>query len=261
MEAGRLSDEPKSFLEHLEELRHTIVWSVSMYGVCFLCACFTAPRVIKFLQGPLLSQERVVDPEKFLMSINLSEPFMVWMRVALWTGLLFSLPFIVFVVGHFIVPGLTKRERGVVRVALGASTLLFAFGVWMCYSFTLPLALGVMLWIPERLGLTVPGWTIGSYTVFVLRLLVAFGLAFQLPVVVYSLGSLGIITSLQMRDKRRHVIVGLLVLAMILTPSDPWTMLMMAVPLVLLYEACIWLIRLKEIRKRAKSFNDDGDAC
>lgn len=257
-------DEPKSFLEHLDELRATIIWSAGVYIAAVIAACFFAPRIIAFLQGPLKSIDNI-DPDKFIISIDVSEPFMIWMKVAIWSGLLLALPLIIFIIGSFVIPGLTIRERRVVKGALASAAGLFFVGTWMCYRFTLPVALNVMLWIPGKLGLSVPGWTLGSYTVFVLRLLVAFGLAFELPVVVYSLGSLGIISSKQMQEKRNHVIVGLMVLAMILTPQDPWTMLMMAIPLILLYEACIWMVKIKEIRKASSGeetvpdgHDDDG---
>jgi len=80
----------------------------------------------------------------------------------------------------------------------------------------------------------------------VLKLLIAFGLAFQLPVVLLVLGNMGLVNSVQLRDKRRHVVVGLMILAMLLTPSDPFTMLLMALPLIVLYEICIWMIWAKE---------------
>lgn len=251
---GISGDEPKSFLEHLEELRSTIVWSAVVFVVCFIVACFMAPNVLRFLVGPL-SKIDGIDPSKFILSIDVSEPFMIWMKIGIWTGLIISLPIIICIVGSFIIPGLTERERRTVAIALGASALLFAFGVWECYYFTLPVALDVMLWIPEKLSLSVPGWTLGSYTIFALRLLLAFGLAFELPIVVYSLGSLGIIKSQQMREKRRHVIVGLLVLSMFLTPQDPWTMLMMAIPLIILFEISVWLVRVHE---RLSSGSDEA---
>ncbi len=251
-------DEPKSFLEHLEELRGAIIWTVGVFIACFAAACCFVPRIMTFLAGPL-GGIKGIDPATFLISYDVSEPFMIWMKVGLWSGLIVALPIIVFIIGNFVIPGLTLKERRVLRIALGISALLFASGVWLCYNWTLPVALKVMYWIPEKINITVPGWTVGSYTIFVLRLLLAFGLAFELPVVVYALGSLGIISSKKMREKRRHVVVGLLVLAMVLTPQDPWTMLMMAVPLICLFEISVWLVKMHELRAKKKSV-EEADA-
>jgi len=99
-----------------------------------------------------------------------------------------------------------------------------------------------MFRIGEWLGKSAPFFELSNYVSFCLRLLVAFGFAFELPVVLLALGRLGIVSSSQLREKRRHAIVALMVLSMLLTPSDPYTMILMAVPLVILYELCIWII-------------------
>jgi sec-independent protein translocase protein TatC len=90
---------------------------------------------------------------------------------------------------------------------------------------------------------------LSNYVAFVLKLLISFGLAFQLPVILVALGSAGIVSATQLREKRRHVIVGLMVAAMLLTPPDPLTLLLMAIPLILLYEICIWIVLVKERRR------------
>jgi sec-independent protein translocase protein TatC len=120
--------------------------------------------------------------------------------------------------------------------------------VSLCYFITLKVALQMMFRINAWMGLSTEFVELGNYVAFVLKLLIAFGLAFEMPVVLLALGGAGLVTSKQLREKRRHVIVGLLVLAMILTPPDPVTQMMMAVPLVCLYELCIWLIFAKEKR-------------
>lgn len=102
--------------------------------------------------------------------------------------------------------------------------------------------------IENWMGTPADFWETAGYVSFVLKLLLAFGLAFQLPIIVYLLGVLGIVSSRQMREKRRHVVVALLVVGMIMTPPDPLTMILMALPLIVLYEVCIWLVSLREMR-------------
>lgn len=251
-------DEPKSFLEHLDELRSTIVWSVITLSIGVVVAIPFVPAVISLLKGPMLSMEGLAA-EKGLISYEVAGPFMIAMKVAIWTGVLVSAPIVLFIIGNFVFPGLTLKERKVVKIAIGVSGILFCVGVWMCYVWTLPIALKAMVWFYDVLGLQFEGWFLGDYSVFVLRLLVAFGLAFELPVVVYLLGSFGIINSDQMRFYRRHVIVGLLVLAMFMTPADPWTMLLMACPLIVLYEITIWLVKLRETGSDDDDDDEDDD--
>jgi sec-independent protein translocase protein TatC len=119
----------------------------------------------------------------------------------------------------------------------------------MGYFVTLPVALELMLRINRWLGVRCEFVELGDYVSFVLKLLICFGLAFELPVIVLALGTVGVVNSGQLRRYRRHVIVGLLVAAMLLTPPDPVTQLLMAAPMALLYEACIWLVRLIERRR------------
>jgi len=115
----------------------------------------------------------------------------------------------------------------------------------MGYFLTLPVALKVMIGLNAWMGVR-PEWTVTSYVSFALQLLLAFGLVFELPILLLVLGRLGVVTSAQLREKRRHAIVGLFVVAMLLTPPDVFSQLVMAVPLVVLYEVCIWLIRATE---------------
>jgi sec-independent protein translocase protein TatC len=125
----------------------------------------------------------------------------------------------------------------------------------MGYVITLQVAIRVMLRINRWLGTTCEFVELSDYVSFILRLLIAFGLAFELPVIILALGHAGVIRSAQLRNKRRHVIVGLMIVSMLLTPPDPLTLVLMAVPMALLYEACIWLIWCRE--RRAKAHGDE----
>ncbi|MBU0678149.1 MAG: twin-arginine translocase subunit TatC [Verrucomicrobia bacterium] len=247
MTAGRLKDgeEVKPFLEHLEELRHTIIRSALVLGIAMAVAIPLTPQILDLLKAPLAGT--VEDPDRFLRSIEVSGAFVSTLRMAFWSGLVMSAPFICFFVGQFIFPGLKQAERSAIYKASGFAVLLFIFGVVLAYKITLPVALSIMLRMHEWLGIEAE-WTITSYIAFSMQLLIAFGLAFELPVVIMVLAKLGLVNSDQLRDKRRYVIVILLIVAMLLTPPDVFTQLMMAVPLILLYELCIWLVRAQERR-------------
>ncbi|MBC8453666.1 twin-arginine translocase subunit TatC [PVC group bacterium] len=230
----------KSFLGHLEDLRSTILWSLLFLLVGIVIAIPLAPFLVEILSYPIETAD--LHEKISLKVIHVGGPVLIAMKLILWTGILLSIPFIVLTVARFVFPGLTKKEKTVAIRGATLAVLLFISGVIMGYVWTLPVALKVTISIGEWLKSPAEFWETSNYVSFVLRLLIAFGLAFQLPVVVLALGKLGIIDSSQLRSKRRHVIVGLMIMAMFLTPSDPFTMVLMATPLIALYEGCIWII-------------------
>ena len=237
-------DATKPFVDHLEDLRKTVLWSVGSLVSGMLLAIPLTPRILALSKVPLARAG--VDPDTFLRVIRMTGGLSIAMRVALWGGLIFSLPFIVLIIGRFIFPGLTPREKGAIRRGGAFALLLFVGGVMLCYHVTLPVAVRMILRINGWLVIECNFVELGDYVSFVLRMVLAFGLAFELPVVLVALGMMGLVTSGQLREHRRHVIVGLLIAAMLLTPPDPLTQLLMALPLVLLYESCIWIIWARE---------------
>lgn len=239
----------KPFLAHLEDLRRTILWSLAVIALGVLVTIPLVPWIVSILQHPVRQAGR--DPAEFLKIIQIAGGFSVAMRVSFWGGLVISAPVVVLLIGHFVFPGLTPRERNAVRRASGFAVALFAVGVIMGYVVTLPTAVKVLLGVNQWLGKESEFVVLSDYMSFALKLLLAFGLAFELPVVVLALGSAGLVTSAQLRDKRRYVIVGLMILAMLLTPPDPVTQILMAAPLSLLYEGCIWLLYFRERRSAA----------
>ncbi len=240
----------KPFLSHLEDLRKTVVYCfVSLLVGMLIAFPFTAD-ILNLLKEPMARAG--LDPAEYLKVTQIAAGFSIAMRIIFWGGLMISMPALLYFIARFVFPGLTQRERRTISRSLLASVGLFATGVSMGYFMTVPVGIRVMTQITAKVGVAYDFIELADYVSFVLKLLLAFGLAFELPVIVLILGSLGIVDSVGLRNKRRHVAVGLLVMAMILTPSDPWTMLMMAVPLVGLYEVCIWLIWFRE-KKAARA--------
>jgi sec-independent protein translocase protein TatC len=233
------ADHPLPFLDHLEALRQTLFRCLAAFAIGFSLALPLTPHIINTLKAPLAHNPHL--PATMLQSIQVTGAFRLTVQTAALTGLALASPFILFFAGRFVFPGLTPRERALSVRALGVSLLLFICGVLIAYHATLALAIEVMLRFHHWLAIQ-PGWTINSYISFCLSLLLAFGLAFQLPVIILLLGYLGILTPARLRARRPHVIVALLVLSMILTPPDILTQLMLALPLILLYELCIWIL-------------------
>ena len=234
----------KPFVQHLDDLRRTALWIAGFIAVGIVIAIPLAPSILDWLMAP--HARAGLEDVVALRVTQVGGGLAIAMRVVIWSGILISLPFVVLAIGGFVFPGLTSTEKRAIRQGGGLSIGLFIAGVWMGYRWTVPVALRMMSRIEQWMGTPSTFWETPGYVGFVLRLLIAFGITFQLPVVLLVLGNMGLIASRQLRDKRRHVIVGLLVLAMFLTPSDPFTMILMAAPLIVLYEGCIWLIWARE---------------
>jgi len=237
----------KPFLEHLEDLRRTLILCFASLAAGILIALPLAPVLLDLLKRPLVAAG--YDPDALLGIYRVAGGFSCALRIGFWGGLLIGFPGILAAICLFIFPGLTRRERRRLLAALTGAAALFCCGAALAYTVMMPLVFRVM----ERAN----GWMkiqwafieLGDYVAFVLKLITAFGAAFELPVIVFALGWLGLVNARQLREKRRHVIVGLMVLGMLLTPPDPLTMLMMALPMIALYEACIWSVWLLERRR------------
>jgi sec-independent protein translocase protein TatC len=232
-------EERKPFLEHLEDLRRVLIRSAMALAAGMAVALAFTPEILAKLKLPL--NEIVENPDTFLRSIEVAGAFTATLRIAFWSGLVLAAPVLVMIIGAYLVPALTPQERRAISGVGVLSIVLFAAGVWMGYRFTLPFALRAMFVLHGWIGVAAE-WTLTSYVTFATQLLIAFGLAFELPVVLLVLGRLGLIGSATLRACRRHAIVGILVIAMILTPPDVFSQLLMGIPLILLYEACIWVI-------------------
>jgi len=242
--SSRFNDSPKPFVEHLDDLRKMLVGVLIAVGIGTLLAIPLCPWVIRALMKPI--GDAGIDVDKFMGIIDIKDGVAVVLGTIGWTGLLISLPAVVTLLIRFIFPGLNARERHWVTVLGAASVVLFALGVAMGYVVTLPMAVPTLLGLVEWAGFHIPYLLAGGFIRLEIQLLAAFGLAFELPVLLVALGMMGIVDSALLRSKRRHVVVGIFILAMVLTPPDPITQVMMALPMILLYEACIWIIFLRE---------------
>ena len=237
-------DRAQSILAHLEDLRHMLIRCLlALAAACLVCIPLARP-LLRWLQAPLLKVAAQNHYPFELITTSPVEGFMQLVKVVFAAGVLVSLPFMIYFIAGFVFPGLKPHERKYLVHGGLAGAGLFAFGVGFGYLLTLPVAVKLMFYFNAALG-TTANWKIDAYLGFVLQLLIGFGLAFELPLLLLLLGHFGLVSPAQLRRYRRHVVVGILVLAMVLTPPDVSSQLAMAIPLYLLYELCILILSLR----------------
>ncbi len=234
------NDPPRPLLEHLVALRDMIVFALMSWAVAALVAGGCSRFVLAWLKSPAAADAA------FIQGLDLTSGFDVIMAIAIWGGLVLAFPFIVYALLRFVFPALTRREKAVLMTVLVLGSLLFMGGAALAYAETLPMVVRAFQAINDWVGLPVTTIRIEGYVSIVLKTIVAFGLVFQLPLVLFVLGLFGVVTSAGLRSRRRTAIVLAFVVAMFLTPPDPMSQIVMAVPLCLLYELSIWSVWLKE---------------
>lgn len=228
------------FLDHLEELR----WRIFKAGAAILLAAMAGFFLVHYFHVTeiLIRPIRPFLPEGKLHAFSPLTPFMLELKLALIVGLVLAFPIVVYQVWAFLSPALEKHEKRVIIPALYMGMVLFAVGVAMAY-WVLPVSLEFLFGFQTDYLTN----TIGAdeYLAFVVRLLLAFGIIFELPVVVMILTALGLTSPRFLREKRRHAIVLITVVASFLSPGDVvMVTLMMMIPLILLYESSILLSAL-----------------
>lgn len=239
----------KPFLEHLEDLRWTIVkMGITMAVAMVLCFGFRQ-TLVRVLQAPL----KAVDPQVgALRALGITDSITISFHLAFYAGIVISFPLLLYFLAEFVLPALTAVEKRFVFPAIGASFGLFLLGVVVCYFWLLPKTILFFFRDTQSLGWT-PAWTVQQYYSFVTRFTIGFGLAFELPVVVLALVRFGLVTYAFMARTRPYAVVLIFILATIITPTpDILTLAAMALPMCLLYESCIWISWAME-RRRARA--------
>lgn len=234
------NDPPRPLLEHLLALRDMLVFAAVSWACGVVVAGVFAPQILEFLKAP------AAEFKDLLQVVGMTAPFDVWMSIAAWGGTVLSFPLVSFAVLRFVFPALTNREKLVILCGISFGTALFLAGAVLAYGKTLPLVVVAFRQIGRWMGIEQQIITIDTYIPIVLKLIVAFGLVFQMPLIIFVLGCFGMVTSQALREKRRIAIVVAFVLSMFLTPPDPMSQIVMAVPLCLLYEISIWAVWLRE---------------
>src|SRR5262252_5133381 len=239
------SETSKPFLEHLEDLRWTVVkMAIALFAAMIFCFLFRHP-LVHVMQEPLKGVDRQVGA---LKALGITDSIVISFHLAFYAGIVLSFPLLLYFLAEFVLPALTAVEKRFLFPAIGVSFALFLFGVMVCYFWLLPKTILFFFRDTESLGWA-PTWTVQQYYSFVTRFTIGFGLAFELPVVVLALVRFGFVTYRFMARTRPYAVVLLFILATIITPTpDILTLVAMALPMCLLYESCIWIAWLMERR-------------
>jgi sec-independent protein translocase protein TatC len=242
-----VSEQTESFISHLVELRQRLVRAVSVVGVFFI-ALFLWPgsgAIYDFLAQPLMSA--LPDGAK-MIATGVITPFMVPVKVTALAGFMIALPYVLYQAWAFVAPGLYEHEKSLALPLVVASTVLFLLGVAFCYYFVFG---RVFSFIHEFAPKSItPAPDIEAYFSFVITMFLAFGVTFEIPIVVIVLVRMGLVSLEKLREIRPYVIVGAFVVAAVVTPPDVLSQFMLAVPMCILYEAGLILARFVGVRPK-----------
>jgi sec-independent protein translocase protein TatC len=232
----------KPFLDHLEDLRWVLIKCISAVVIGMAICMYAAPHIVKFLTRP-------VPKGMTITSFGPLEPVTIAMKVALFGGIALALPFVLYFVGHFVLPALKRTEKKYFLRAITIGAGLFFSGVALCYFAMLPISMWGLIRFNTWLHITTEAWRAGEYFSFVCWFMIAMGLSFELPVLVLTLVKLGILEHSTLVKSRKYVFVINLVASCFITPDFLSTFFVM-IPLQLLMEASIQISAYWERQKK-----------
>ena len=259
-EEDQIDDKPMPLLDHLIELRRRLIWSMAAFMLAFFACYYFSKQIYIFLAQPLADILLAKGGDRRMIFTALYEAFFTYLKVSMFGGAFLSFPIIAIQIWLFVAPGLYRSEKRAMLPFLVATPILFFLGGGLAYYFVFPFAWSFFLsfeipagsgGLPIQLDAKV-----GEYLDLVMKLIFAFGITFELPVLLTLLAKVGIVSSESLKKFRRYAYVGMFVVAAILAPPDVITQVGLAVPLILLYEISIITARMVQ----PKPVGDTDDA-
>jgi sec-independent protein translocase protein TatC len=244
-------------IEHLIELRTRLIYCVVGFLAAFIISFFFSSDILGLLVLPF---KWGTGEDVSLISIKLLGVFLVKLKIAFFGGLFIGFPLIATQIYRFVAPGLYKHEKAAFLPYLVATPVFFILGASLVYFFLLPVAIHFFTALAGTSDVALMP-DIEAYLDFVMMLILAFGLCFQLPVILTLLGQIGVLSYDQLRSGRKFAIVGVFVVAAVLTPPDPISQIAMAVPLMALYEVSVQAVRFLESRRRKREAAEAAEAA
>jgi sec-independent protein translocase protein TatC len=253
--ADGIDDKPMPLLEHLIELRRRLLWSAVAFAGAFVVSYIFSKQIYLFLAAPLADIMISKGEQPLLIYTGLTEAFFTNLKVALFGAGFISFPVVATQIWKFVAPGLYRSEKRAFAPFLIATPVLFVLGAALAYYFVFPFAWRFFLSFETHGGNGAPEIKlqarVSEYLALVMKLIMAFGIAFELPVLLSLCARVGLVSSAGLRKYRRYAYVGCFALAAVLAPPDVITMTGLALPLVALYEISILAARLVEPKPEA----------
>ena len=246
-----------NFISHLVELRKRLINSLIFLACLFVISYFLSDYIYGFLVEPYANAVKEDNTNRRLIFTALQETFLTYLKVSFFTAFFFTSPFILIQIWKFIAPGLYEHEKSAIMPYLIITPILFLLGGMLVYYLIMPLAIKFFLSFESAGNITnLPiqlEAKVNEYLSLVMKLIFAFGLSFQLPVVLSLLARVGLIDSEFLKERRKFVVVIIFATAAILTPPDPITQIGLAVPLLILYELSIFSVKIIERRNKEEN--------
>ena len=245
-----MSDKETNFISHLTELRQRLINSLVCLIVLFIVCYIFSEYIYGFLVDPYYAAVKEDGSERRLIFTALQETFLTYLKVSFFAAFFLTSPFILIQIWKFIAPGLYAHEKSAIMPYLIVTPILFFLGGALVYYLVMPLAIkfflsfessGIVTNLPIQLEAKV-----NEYLSLVMKLIFAFGISFQLPVVLSLLARVGLIDSAFLKKRRKYVVVIIFAAAALLTPPDPITQIGLAIPLLILYELSIFSVKFIE---------------
>tara|TARA_B100001029_G_C15059159_1_gene456890 strand:+ start:212 stop:988 length:777 start_codon:yes stop_codon:yes gene_type:complete len=257
-----MSEKETGFISHLTELRQRLIYSIILLAILFIGCYIFSDHIYGFLVEPYANAVKNDSVERRLIFTALQETFLTYVKVSFFAAFFATSPFILIQVWKFIAPGLYKHEKKAIMPYLVLTPILFLLGGMLVYYLIMPLAIKFFLSF-ESIGLNTNlpiqlEAKVNEYLSLVMKLIFAFGLSFQLPVVLSLLARVGFIDAKFLKERRKYVVVIIFGAAAILTPPDPITQVGLAIPLLLLYELSILSVNMIEAKNLKRESEEEN---
>ncbi|MDB6173216.1 MAG: Sec-independent protein translocase protein TatC [Chthoniobacteraceae bacterium] len=241
----------KPFLDHMEELRWTIIKMVVVQVLAMIIAFYFRKDLVHILQLPLAKVDPSL-PGKLIIT-GIADSFIISLELSFFTGIALAFPFLVYFIAEFVLPALTRKERKFLAPGILTAFLLFLTGVSVAYKVILPATIAFFWKDAQEMQFTTM-WTWNAYFSFSAWLCFGFGLMCEVPVIVIVLALLGFVSFSLLNRTRPYAYTLILVLSAVIAPTpDPMTFITLSIPIVAMYESCIWVVYLLDRRKRLQS--------